>query len=116
LVEPATGGPAEFLIGLGGSGDRAATATGLGWAGSAWGSADASGADATCGVGAPVSLEAVEKGFEKGLSNVWLNRVESAEHPESQIPTNPVRATRAAFRRTTTVANLLIVFNPLERN
>jgi hypothetical protein len=63
-----------------------------------------------------VSLAAVANGLVNGLLNVSLNRVESAEQPESQIPTNPVKATRTAFRRRTTVAILLIVFNPLERN
>jgi hypothetical protein len=68
-----------------------------------------SGAVATRGVGASVSLEAVANGLEKGLPNVPLTRVESAEHPESQIPINPVRAARATLRPTTNASHLLIV-------
>ena len=69
--------------------------------------AEASGAEVTLGVGA-ASLEAVEKGLEKGFDIGSLNRATSLEHPDNQIPTRPVTAKRTAFRRTAILALELI--------
>jgi hypothetical protein len=66
-------------------------------------------AEATRGVGALTSFDAVEKGFENGLAlKDSLNLVESVEHPESQTPTRPVRAARAAYRLASNAAKFLI--------
>jgi hypothetical protein len=53
-------------------------------------------------------LEAVANGLPNGLPNVSLNRLESAEQPESQIATHAVKAARTTFRLTTTAALALI--------
>jgi hypothetical protein len=90
------------------AGGAAATATGAGRA--AYCGLGARGAEATAevGAGAAASLEAVANGLENGLSELSLNRVESAEHPESQTPTATVKANWTAPRLTPNAANSLI--------
>jgi hypothetical protein len=59
--------------------------------------ADASGVEATGGV-AVALFEDVENGLTNGLPIGSANRDVSAEQPESQIPTRPVKARRKMFR------------------
>ena len=72
--------------------------------------ADAKDVDATFGVGAAASFEAVANGLPKGLPAA--KRVVSAEQPESQIPTRPVNANRKMFRLTNNSAQSVIGLHP----